>query len=187
MAASEWNAGPRNTKQQEFLWDHQDERCQRALGKHPGKSIYALSPHLLAGVAEHLQMSLAAEFCVEGRHFWHCSTVLCTGHTLCFPSQKKLTAKEKVELWESPIILQQHNFYPLPPLCWCNDAFRLASATLQDRQKGGFKKEVEEEFEDSQGNVYNRKTYEDLKRQGLIWVISRLKKGPNACLWPASA
>ncbi len=38
----------------------------------------------------------------------------------------------------------------------------------QDRQKGGFKKEVEEEFEDSQGNVYNRKTYEDLKRQGLI-------------------
>lgn len=38
----------------------------------------------------------------------------------------------------------------------------------QDRQKGGFKKEVEEEFEDSQGNVYNRKTYEDLRRQGLI-------------------
>lgn len=41
-------------------------------------------------------------------------------------------------------------------------------ADVQDRQKGGFKKEVEEEFEDSQGNVYNRKTYEDLKRQGLI-------------------
>ena len=39
---------------------------------------------------------------------------------------------------------------------------------LQERQKGGFKKEVEEEFEDDQGNVYIRKTYEDLKRQGLI-------------------
>ena len=28
--------------------------------------------------------------------------------------------------------------------------------------------EAEEEFEDSQGNVVNRKTYEDLKRQGLL-------------------
>lgn len=28
--------------------------------------------------------------------------------------------------------------------------------------------EQEEEFEDSQGNVVNRKTYEDLKRQGLL-------------------
>ena len=39
---------------------------------------------------------------------------------------------------------------------------------LQDRQKGGFKKEVEEEFEDDQGNVYSRKMYEDLKRQGIL-------------------
>jgi splicing factor 3A subunit 3 len=28
--------------------------------------------------------------------------------------------------------------------------------------------EQEEEYEDSQGNVVNRKTYEDLKRQGLL-------------------
>lgn len=28
--------------------------------------------------------------------------------------------------------------------------------------------ETEEEYEDSQGNVVNRKTYEDLKRQGLL-------------------
>lgn len=28
--------------------------------------------------------------------------------------------------------------------------------------------EQEEEFEDSQGNVVNKKTYEDLKRQGLL-------------------
>ena len=26
----------------------------------------------------------------------------------------------------------------------------------------------EEEFEDSEGNVFNKKTYEDLKRQGLL-------------------
>jgi splicing factor 3A subunit 3 len=39
---------------------------------------------------------------------------------------------------------------------------------LQDKAKGGFHAEVDEEFEDGAGNVYNRKTYEDLKRQGLI-------------------
>ena len=44
----------------------------------------------------------------------------------------------------------------------------LTCCRVQDRQKGGFKKEVEEEFEDNDGNVYNRKTYEDLKKQGLI-------------------
>ena len=33
---------------------------------------------------------------------------------------------------------------------------------------GGFRGEQDEEFEDAAGNVYNRKTYEDLKRQGLI-------------------
>lgn len=31
-----------------------------------------------------------------------------------------------------------------------------------------WKPEVEEEYEDRDGNVFNRKTYEDLKRQGLI-------------------
>jgi len=28
--------------------------------------------------------------------------------------------------------------------------------------------ELTEELEDDEGNVYNRKTYEDLKRQGLV-------------------
>ena len=32
----------------------------------------------------------------------------------------------------------------------------------------GAKKDQIEEFEDSEGNVFNKKTYEDLKRQGLI-------------------
>ncbi|KAK9814485.1 hypothetical protein WJX72_006646 [[Myrmecia] bisecta] len=39
---------------------------------------------------------------------------------------------------------------------------------MQEREKGGFRAEMEEEYEDGQGNVYNKKTYEDLKRQGLI-------------------
>ena len=38
----------------------------------------------------------------------------------------------------------------------------------QDREKPGHKVEVDEEYEDAEGNVYNRKTYEDLRRQGLI-------------------
>ena len=29
-----------------------------------------------------------------------------------------------------------------------------------------------EELEDDEGNVYNRKTYDDLKKQGLIWCIT---------------
>ena len=31
-----------------------------------------------------------------------------------------------------------------------------------------WKPEDEEEFEDGEGNVYNKKTFEDLKRQGII-------------------
>ena len=42
------------------------------------------------------------------------------------------------------------------------------SLSVQEREKGGFKAEVEEEFEDTEGNVYNKKTFEDLRRQGLI-------------------
>lgn len=37
----------------------------------------------------------------------------------------------------------------------------------QAKGVGGFQQD-DEEFEDSSGNVYNKKTYEDLKRQGLI-------------------
>jgi hypothetical protein len=40
--------------------------------------------------------------------------------------------------------------------------------TQQSRHTGGFNPETDEELEDAQGNVYNRKTYEDLRRQGLI-------------------
>jgi splicing factor 3A subunit 3 len=39
---------------------------------------------------------------------------------------------------------------------------------VQSREKGGFVRDTEEEYEDAQGNVYNKKTYDDLKRQGII-------------------
>ena len=40
---------------------------------------------------------------------------------------------------------------------------------LQARDStSGWKPEDEEEFEDDEGNVFNKKTYEDLKRQGII-------------------
>ena len=39
---------------------------------------------------------------------------------------------------------------------------------MQSREKGGFRAENEEEYEDADGNVYNKRTYEDMKRQGLI-------------------
>jgi len=38
----------------------------------------------------------------------------------------------------------------------------------QEREVGGFKAEQDEEYEDEQGNVYNKRTFEDLKRQGII-------------------
>lgn len=44
----------------------------------------------------------------------------------------------------------------------------LAFHCLQSREKGGFVRDTEEEYEDAQGNVYNKKTYDDLKRQGII-------------------
>ena len=34
--------------------------------------------------------------------------------------------------------------------------------------------EVEEEFEDTWGNVVTKKTYEDLRRQGLLWTMYSL-------------
>ena len=39
-------------------------------------------------------------------------------------------------------------------------------SVMKEQQR--FKPELEEEFEDSAGNVVTRKTYEDLKRQGLL-------------------
>lgn len=51
-------------------------------------------------------------------------------------------------------------------VCW--SYMLIAIPCLQEREKGGYTQEMEEEFEDRAGNVYNKKTYEDLQRQGLI-------------------
>lgn len=48
------------------------------------------------------------------------------------------------------------------------DAITLYSKIREQLKTEQFISELEEEFEDSQGNVLNRRTYEDLARQGLL-------------------
>ncbi|KAG0140244.1 hypothetical protein CROQUDRAFT_665461 [Cronartium quercuum f. sp. fusiforme G11] len=48
------------------------------------------------------------------------------------------------------------------------DAFALAEKLKSEGRAEIFRDETMEELEDDEGNVYNRKTYEDLKRQGLL-------------------
>jgi splicing factor 3A subunit 3 len=48
------------------------------------------------------------------------------------------------------------------------DALALHKAMQEKSGTSVWKPEVEEEYEDSQGNVYNKKEYTDLQRQGLI-------------------
>jgi splicing factor 3A subunit 3 len=56
--------------------------------------------------------------------------------------------------------------YAILPFLLCS------TTTVWKKLKGskpeGSKKDQIEEFEDTEGNVFNKKTYEDLKRQGLI-------------------
>jgi len=48
-----------------------------------------------------------------------------------------------------------------------NDAIALWNKISKDQTKIAWKPEQQEEYEDSKGNVFSRKVYEDLKRQGL--------------------
>lgn len=48
------------------------------------------------------------------------------------------------------------------------DAFALAEKLKSEGRAEVFRDETMEELEDDEGNVYNRKTYEDLQRQGLL-------------------
>jgi splicing factor 3A subunit 3 len=48
------------------------------------------------------------------------------------------------------------------------DAVALRERLERTKQEVTFRPDVEEEFEDQQGNVFNKKTYEDLVRQGLL-------------------
>lgn len=49
--------------------------------------------------------------------------------------------------------------------CFC---CLVAERLKQEGRHEIFEQETMEELEDDEGNVYNRKTYEDLKKQGLI-------------------
>lgn len=46
--------------------------------------------------------------------------------------------------------------------------FEVAEKLKREGRNEIFEQETMEELEDEEGNVYNRKTYEDLKKQGLI-------------------
>ncbi len=48
------------------------------------------------------------------------------------------------------------------------DFMVVAEKLKQEGRHEIFEQETMEELEDDEGNVYNRKTYEDLKKQGLI-------------------
>ncbi|XP_060077482.1 splicing factor 3A subunit 3-like [Ylistrum balloti] len=48
------------------------------------------------------------------------------------------------------------------------DALALWSKIKSTKETDRWKSETEEEYEDTSGNVFNKKTYEDLKRQGLL-------------------
>jgi len=49
-----------------------------------------------------------------------------------------------------------------------NDALQLWDKIRKDQTEIVWKSTVEEEFEDKDGNVYSKKVYDDLRRQGLI-------------------
>jgi splicing factor 3A subunit 3 len=48
------------------------------------------------------------------------------------------------------------------------DAIELWQKIRETKEFMRWRPEVDEEFEDSAGNVVNRRTFEDLKRQGLL-------------------
>jgi len=39
---------------------------------------------------------------------------------------------------------------------------------MRESQEAQFRPDIEEEFEDNEGNLLNKKTYLDMKKQGLI-------------------
>lgn len=49
-----------------------------------------------------------------------------------------------------------------------NDAIELWKKICEDRNRTKWNPDMDEEYEDSLGNVVNRRTFEDLKRQGLL-------------------
>ena len=64
--------------------------------------------------------------------------------------------------------LEHHQLLILILLSQIEDAMALWEKLKTQKADEAWKPEQEEEFEDSQGNVVNKKIYEDLKRQGLL-------------------
>ena len=59
------------------------------------------------------------------------------------------------------------------------DALSLWAKLKLQKASERWQPDTEEEYEDSSGNVVNKKTYEDLKRQGLLWCLGMcLSCGP---------
>ena len=49
-----------------------------------------------------------------------------------------------------------------------SDALTLHEKLTRESQEAEFRADIDEEFEDNEGNVLNRKTYLDMKKQGLL-------------------
>jgi hypothetical protein len=61
-----------------------------------------------------------------------------------------------------------HYFFPFNTKPHSRDTLTVWKKISVQKEHQRFKPELEEEFEDSAGNVVTRKTFEDLKRQGLL-------------------
>jgi SF3a60/Prp9 C-terminal len=60
-----------------------------------------------------------------------------------------------------------HLYFPFPPPL-THFVVSVAEKLKQEGRQEIFQQETMEELEDDEGNVYNKKTYDDLKKQGLI-------------------
>lgn len=56
----------------------------------------------------------------------------------------------------------------LPIFCIMQEAKELWKRIQQRQGYNKWRPDLEEEYEDKEGNIYNKKTYTDLQRQGLI-------------------
>lgn len=48
------------------------------------------------------------------------------------------------------------------------DALALHEKLMRESQESQFRPDMDEEFEDNEGNILNKRTYTDMKKQGLI-------------------
>ena len=65
-------------------------------------------------------------------------------------------------------VFQLHAFIELVVAIRIPQPVEAALTTVAAEIERTFVPEQEEEYEDDEGNVFNKKTYDDLKRQGLL-------------------